>query len=153
LKYTGTARQVTVRLDVSKQRLARKGVEVQIQLPEGKRVAGRVERIYSVIQQAADPDGVDETKIETIVSLSDPGAVTGIETAVVNVVFTAAERNDVLTVPIAALVALAEGGYGVEVVEGSSTRYIKVETGLFANGLVEVSGDELREGMTVGVPR
>lgn len=43
-------------------------------------------------------------------SLGDPGAVAGIEAAVVTVVFAAAERKDVLTVPVAALVALAEGG-------------------------------------------
>jgi len=55
-------------------------------------------------------------------------------------VFTAAEHKDVLTVPIAALVALAEGGYGVEVVDGSTSHYVRVETGLFASGRVEVSG-------------
>ena len=58
-----------------------------------------------------------------------------------------------LTVPVAALVALAEGGYGVEVVDGRRTRYVAVETGLFAGGRVEVTGDGLAEGMTVGMPR
>jgi multidrug efflux pump subunit AcrA (membrane-fusion protein) len=86
------------------------------------------------------------------VSLADPDAAAGIEAAVVNVTFTAAERKDVLTVPIVALVALAEGGYGVEVVEGSRSLYVKVTTGLFANGRVEVTGEGLREGMTVGTP-
>lgn len=153
LQYTGTSRQVTVLLEVSKQRLARKGVEVQIRLPNGKTVSGRVERVYTVIQQATDPDSQPETSIEAIVSLSEPTAAAGIEAAVVKVVFTAAERKDVLTVPIAALLALAEGGYGVEVVQGSATHYIKVETGLFADGRVEVTGGELQEGMTVGMPQ
>ena len=57
-----------------------------------------------------------------------------------------------LTVPVAALLALAEGGYGVEVVDGSTSHYVAVETGLFAGGRVEVSGDGLAEGMTVGMP-
>jgi multidrug efflux system membrane fusion protein len=153
LQYTGTGRQITVTLEVSKQRLARKGVAVQVQLPDGKTVAGRVERVYTVIQQTTDPGSQNETRIEAIVSLADPTAAAGIEAAVVNVVFTAAERKDVLTVPVGALVALAEGGYGLEVVEGSTTHYIKVETGLFANGRVEVTGDGLREGMTVGMPQ
>ncbi|GAA0943553.1 peptidoglycan-binding protein [Virgisporangium aurantiacum] len=152
LKYTATTHQVTVRLDVSKQRLARREVAVQIQLPDGKRVAGRVERVSSIIQPAQSPEGTAQTKIEAVVSLSDPAASAGIEAAVVNVVFTAAERKDVLTVPVAALVALAEGGYGVEVVDGSASHYVRVETGLFAGGRVEVSGDGLAEGAIVVVP-
>jgi peptidoglycan hydrolase-like protein with peptidoglycan-binding domain len=153
LKYTGTSRQVTVQLDVSKQRLAHKGDVVQVQLPDGQRVAGRVDRVYLMIVPGTSPDDEATTKIEAIVSLGNPGAVAGIEAAVVTVVFTAGERRDVLTVPVSALVALAEGGYGVEVVEGSTSRIVKVETGLFAGGRVEVSGTGLREGMTVGTPQ
>jgi hypothetical protein len=52
-----------------------------------------------------------------------------------------------------ALVALAGGGYGVEVLDGSASRYLRVETGLFAAGRVEVTGDGIAEGMTVGMPK
>jgi hypothetical protein len=55
--------------------------------------------------------------IEAIISLNNPETLAGIEAAVVTVVFTAGERKDVLTVPVAELVALADGGYGVEVIE------------------------------------
>jgi hypothetical protein len=55
-------------------------------------------------------------------------------------------------VPVAALLALREGGYGVQIVEGSTTRIVAVKTGLFSGGRVEVSGDGLAEGMTVGMP-
>jgi multidrug efflux system membrane fusion protein len=58
----------------------------------------------------------------------------------------------VLTVPIGALVALAEGGFGLQVLDGTS-HYIGVTTGLFANGKVEVCGDGVGEGMTVGMAR
>jgi membrane fusion protein, multidrug efflux system len=152
LQVTGTGRQITVDLEVGKQRLARKGVAVQVRLPDGKQVAGQVERVYTIIRQPTNQGDQPETSIEAVVSLADPDAAAGIEAAVVDVTFTAAERKDVLTVPIVALVALAEGGYGVEVVEGSTTHYVKVTTGLFANGRVEVTGDGLREGMTVGIP-
>ena len=70
----------------------------------------------------------------------------------VDVGFTASERKDVLTVPVAALLALAEGGYGVRSSTAATTRIVAVETGLFADGRVEVTGDGLAEGMTVGVP-
>lgn len=153
LQYTGTGRQVTVQVEVSKQRLARRGVAVRIQLPDGKQVAGRVERVYTVIDQPSDANTPPQTWIEAVVSLGDPAAASGIEAAVVTVVFTAAERQGVLSVPIAALVALAEGGYGVEVVDGTTTHYVKVATGLFSQGRVEVTGDGLQEGMTVGMPQ
>jgi membrane fusion protein, multidrug efflux system len=153
LHYSGTSRVVTTQLQVSQQRLARAGVQVQIRMPDGTTVPGRVERVYTVIEQPNDPGSGPMTLIEAHISLADPTAATGIEAAVVTVVFTAGEHKDVLTVPIAALVVLAEGGYGLEVVQGSTTRYIRVSTGLFANGRVEVTGDGLAEGMTVGMPR
>ncbi|GAA2374090.1 peptidoglycan-binding protein [Dactylosporangium salmoneum] len=153
LRYTGTGRLVTVQLAVSKQRLARAGVAVRFRLPDGRQVGGRVERAYTVIEAGTASGAAPETRIEAILSLADPAAVAGIEAAVVTVTFTAGERKDVLAVPVAALVALAGGGYGLEVVEGPATRYVPVETGLFAGGRVEVTGDGLREGMTVGMPR
>lgn len=152
LQYTGTGRQVTAELQVSQQRLAHKGAEVKIQMPDGKTVAGRVERVYTVVEEPQDSGAQPQTMIKAVISLSDPAAAAGVEAAVVTVVFTAEEHKDVLTVPIAALVALAEGGYGVEVVDDDATHYVRVQTGLFANGRVEISGDGLREGMTVGIP-
>jgi multidrug efflux system membrane fusion protein len=153
LRYTGTGRIVTVDLDVSEQRLARTGVGVQVTMPDGGRVAGRVERSSTVVEQPTGADTQPVTRIEAAVSLSDSAPAAGLEAAAVTVTFTAAERANVLTVPVAALVALAEGGYGVEVVDGRTTHYLRVTTGLFANGQVEVSGDGLREGLTVGMPR
>ncbi|MFB9184940.1 peptidoglycan-binding protein [Dactylosporangium sucinum] len=152
LRYTGTDRRIVVLLDVSKQRLARAGVAVGVRLPDGRAVAGRVERVSTVVEQPSGPDAPPETRIETVVALADPATAAGLEAAVVTVVFTAADRRDVLTVPVAALVALAEGGYGVEVVDGATTHYVRVEPGLFAGGRVEVTGDGLREGLTVGMP-
>lgn len=151
--YTGTTRLVTVELDVSEQRLARKGAKVQVTLPDGQKVGGAVQSVSTVIEASSEPDGSPSTKIKAIVSLSDPKAADGLDAAAVDVIFTAAEHKDVLTVPIAALVALAEGGYGVEVVDGSTSHYVRVETGLFASGRVEVSGDGLADGTAVGMPK
>jgi multidrug efflux pump subunit AcrA (membrane-fusion protein) len=86
-----------------------------------------------------------------LVAGSWPCAAAAYALASVDVTFTAEERADVLAVPVAALVALREGGYGVEVVEGNRSRYVPVETGLFADGLVEISGAGIEEGMTVGM--
>lgn len=153
LSYTGTTRLITVQLDIRDQRLAKKDTKVSVELPDGTKVEGTVQRVYTVIETGDEPNSDPETKIEAEVSLKDPQAGAGLDVASVDVVFTAAEHKDVLTVPVAALVALAEGGYGVEIVEGSTTRYTRVETGLFANGRVEVTGDGVAEGATVGMPK
>ena len=147
LTTTGTARVVTVKLNVSDQRLATKNATVKVDLPDGKRVDGAITNVTTVVDSSANSP---TTKIEVTISLAT--AVEGFADAAVQVLFTADERKDVLTVPVAALLALAEGGYGVQVVEGGSTRIIAVETGLFSNGRVEVKGDGLTEGMTVGMP-
>jgi multidrug efflux pump subunit AcrA (membrane-fusion protein) len=59
-------------------------------------------------------------------------------------------RRGVLAVPVTALLALAGGGYGVEVIEPAGThRLVPVRTGLFATTMVEVSGAGLAEGTRV----
>ncbi|GFJ78747.1 peptidoglycan-binding domain-containing protein [Phytohabitans houttuyneae] len=52
VSYTGTARVVTVELEVSDQRLARKGAPVAVTLPDGKQTRGRIARTELVIQPA-----------------------------------------------------------------------------------------------------
>ncbi|MBQ0988792.1 peptidoglycan-binding protein [Micromonospora sp. PSH03] len=156
LTYTGTSRVVTVELDVDDQRLAKRDAKVTVRLPDGRSVAGTISTVETVVQagaagangQAADA----ETKIEVTVAVTDPKALTGFDQASADVTFTVSERRDVLTVPVAALLALAEGGYGVQVAEGDASRVLAVTTGLFADGRVEVTGTGLTEGTTVVVP-
>ncbi|MFY1689232.1 efflux RND transporter periplasmic adaptor subunit [Plantactinospora sp. WMMB782] len=155
ISYSGTSRVVTVSLDVDDQRLAKRGAKVTVTLPDGKAVPGTIAATETVIETSSGANGQDEseTMIEVMVTADDPKALAGFDSASVDVAFTAAERKDVLTVPVAALLALAEGGYGVEIVEGDATRIVAVQTGLFASGRVEVTGDGLVEGATVGMPK
>ncbi|MFC3503293.1 peptidoglycan-binding protein [Micromonospora krabiensis] len=156
LAYTGTQRLVTVELDVDDQRLAAEGAAVEVGLPDGGPVAGKIQSVQTVIDPGsgggAGQSTEAETKIEVTVSVTDPAKLSAYDQASVEVTFTAAQRPDVLTVPVAALLALAEGGYGVEVVDGGRSRVVAVTTGLFAAGRVEVSGPDLAEGATVGMP-
>ncbi|WSA88378.1 peptidoglycan-binding protein [Micromonospora sp. NBC_01796] len=154
LTYSGTNRLVTVDLDIDDQRLAKKDTTVGVTLPDGKQLDGRITDVATVIETGSGGTGQTEpeTVIEVTVTVADPKALAAYDQASVKVAFTADERADVLTVPVAALLALAEGGYGVEVVDGGRTRIVAVSTGLFASGRVEVAGDGLTEGLTVGVP-
>jgi peptidoglycan hydrolase-like protein with peptidoglycan-binding domain len=149
LKYTGTALVATVDLTMDAQRLANQGAAVRIEMPDGKTVTGKIVKVGTTVQQGQG-DEPDTTLIEVTIAFS--GAPKGLDDASVTVGFTASERKDVLTVPVAALLALSEGGYGVQVVDGTTTKIVAVRTGLFAGGKVEISGDGLAAGMKVGVP-
>lgn len=149
LRTTGTALVATVDLDVDDQRLARTGAGVEVSLPDGKTVPGRITAVDTVVEPGQGQEE-DTTKIEVTVSFG--GAPKGMDEAAVTVAFTAAQRANVLAVPVAALLALAEGGYGLQVVDGTATKVVAVETGLFADGKVEVSGGGIQAGTTVGMP-
>ncbi|GLW11527.1 peptidoglycan-binding protein [Microtetraspora sp. NBRC 13810] len=153
LTHTGTTKVVTVRLQAEDRQMAKKGARVSVTLPDGDSVAGKVTEVATVIEPGEGPNADPETSLEAVVSLSRQKAVNGLDQAAVDVTFTASRREDVLTVPVSALVALREGGFGVEVVEGAKSRYLQVKTGLFAGGRVEISGDGLAEGATVGMPK
>jgi membrane fusion protein, multidrug efflux system len=149
--YTGTARVVVVKLDVADARLAHTGTGVGLKLPDGKPTTGKIVKTQTVIQPA-EGNNPAATKIEVTVAVDDTSVLAGLDQATIDVGFTASQRPNVLTVPVAALLALGEGGYGVQVVEGGSSRIVAVRTGLFAAGRVEVSGEGLAEGQTVGMP-
>ncbi|MER5320545.1 peptidoglycan-binding protein [Streptosporangium roseum] len=156
LSYTGTTRAVTVELDAADQRLAGKGAKVTVTLPDDTTVKGRVDEVTTVIDPG-DGQGEDaQTKVEVVVELvggKARKAVGAYALAAVDVSFTAGTRKNVLTVPVAALLALQEGGFGVEVVRGATSTYVPVRTGLFSGGQVEISGDGIAEGATVGMPK
>ncbi len=79
-----------------------------------------------------------------------PGS-TGTGVAVpVQVSLTIQAVRGVLAVPVSALLALAGGGYGLEVVLPSGAHHlVGVRTGVFAGGQVQVSGGGLVPGTTV----
>lgn len=54
LTYTGTTRVVTVDLDVEYQRLARKGAAVEVELPSGDTVKGRISSVGKVAEAGGD---------------------------------------------------------------------------------------------------
>ncbi|MEV3979457.1 peptidoglycan-binding protein [Nonomuraea sp. NPDC049758] len=153
LTYTGTKKVVTAELAAEDQRMARKGTKVSVTMPDGKDVAGRITEVATIIDPGDGQNADPETRLEVQVSLGNAKAAKGLDRAAVKVTFTADRRKGVLTVPVSALVALREGGFGVEVVEGGRSRYVAVRTGLFAGGRVEISGDGLTDGMTVGIPK
>ncbi|MFI8425866.1 peptidoglycan-binding protein [Streptomyces sp. NPDC085479] len=151
LTVTGSERVVTFEVPASEAASAKTGTKVMVTLPDGARLPGRVSAVGRTATAGDDPQ--DKTpKIDVTVSFDDPDKVKGVDQSPVTVELTGEIRRDVLSVPVNALLALPEGGFGVQVVENGTTRDVRVELGMFAQGRVEISGDGLRAGTKVGVP-
>ena len=96
--------------------------------------------------------GSSQATVQMTVRLTNPDAAGHLDQAPVSVSITSAQARGVLAVPVSALVALAGGGYAVEVAHGSGVRLVAVQTGLFSQTLVQVSGTGLTAGTRVEVP-
>ena len=139
-------RVVTVQLPVGSP-LSAIGTVVQVDLPNGTTAPGSVREVG---QPAATEDG--STKVPVTVGFDDPAAPGDLTDASVTANFVSAVREDVLSVPVLALGAAADGGFVVDVVRpDGSTEAVPVETGLFAGDRVEVTGD-VEAGDRVVVP-
>jgi hypothetical protein len=151
LRTTTATRVVTLDLSASRQDLVAPGQPVSIELPDKSVATGQVRSIGRVA--TAGESGASATVAVTIDI--DPGAtLPDLDAAPVTVHVVTESHADVLAVPVNALVALLEGGYAVEVVGADGgRRYVGVQTGLFENGMVEVTGDGLAADNLVVVPR
>jgi peptidoglycan hydrolase-like protein with peptidoglycan-binding domain len=148
--FTTSADDIEISFDLptSEQDNVAVGDMVEITLPDLSTTTGVVTEIASVATRA--DDGI-EAFFEAIAVLDDPSVAEGIDEAPVTVAVITDRADDVIAVPVEALVALAEGGYGVEVEDGSGTRLVAVEPGFYADGLVAVTG-EVEPGDRVVVP-
>ena len=159
LSYTGNTRVVTVSASVGEVAWATVGAKVTVALPGGTTVAGEVSGVGAPEQAAdgsaaADPanPGAGSANVMLTVAIAEQSVLGHLDASPVDVRYVAKQRADVLTVPVAALLALAEGGYGLEVIDGDRTRVVAVSVGMFAEGRVEVSGAGIDAGTVVGIP-
>jgi peptidoglycan hydrolase-like protein with peptidoglycan-binding domain len=156
LSGTTVERVVTVDLAADRTDIVKVGDAVEIELADGSTTAGTIETIGTVAENGTDAFGNPSSpSVKVTIGLDDPAASAAYTNSPVKVRIVRDSRADVLAVPVAALLAVLEGGYAVEVVDPSgSTHLVAVETGIFQDGWVEVtapSGD-LTVGADVVVP-
>jgi hypothetical protein len=158
LGITSLARQVTIELDAAQQSDLKVGDPVTITLPDNSTTPGKVSYVGTVATVPSSSDqgggGSDTPTIEVDVTPTDPAATGHLDQAPVNVSITTGSVSNALTVPVNALLALASGGYAVEVSSGGVHHLVGVQLGLFddANGMVQVTGTSLTVGSRVVVP-
>ena len=148
------------------------GEAVSIVLPSGATTPGRVSAVGPAVtggtgsgtlssqstsnssssSSGSSGSAASSASAVATVAPDDPSATgTGSGTAV-QVSLTSQSVANVLAVPIAALLALAGGGYGLEVITPSGHhQLVGVTTGIFTGSQVQVSGPGIRAGMKVAV--
>jgi hypothetical protein len=155
LTVGGTARQVTIDLEATRQQLVQVGQAVEVELPDGSTTTGTVSAVGTVAEIPTDtsdnPMENSTPTVEVTIALDDPAAGANLDEAPVTVRVVTSTATAVTAVPVDALLALAEGGYAVERVTAGGTELVPVEIGAFADGWVQVTGD-LAEGDDVVVP-
>jgi hypothetical protein len=155
LETTSTRRVVTVDLDADKRALVSKGDRVTVELPDGRPVHGTIASVSRVAESETDPESGQQSDptIPVEIRLARSAKTGGLDQTPVDVSLERERVKHALTVPVSALLALARGGYAVEVVgAGGVTHLVRVQLGMFADGFVQVSGKEIKQGMKVVVP-
>jgi hypothetical protein len=146
LTVTPTTKVVTAQASVTEAGTIHRGDRVTVVLPGDTSVAGKVSAVSTAVQADEEQGSSAEPKRAITVTVDNPKKLNGIDAAAVQVDLAGETHEDVLAVPVGALVALSEGGYAVQVADGG---LVAVTTGMFAKGLVEVTGDGLAEDVRV----
>jgi Putative peptidoglycan binding domain len=178
IEATSITPVVTVALDVTQEDLVKPGDVVSIVLPDGtSTVEGRVQAVGTVAscpggggtgtgsggpsgsgssdQSPCESGGSGNSSTPTVtvtITLDRTPRGAALDQAPVNVNITTDRADDVLAVPVNALLALQDGGYGLDVVAGTSSHLVGVTTGLYSSTLVQVSGSGITAGTRVEVP-
>lgn len=150
VSVSGTGKVITTSVDPGLKAALSAGTEVSVVLPSGAEAKGKITAIGSPVQED-DPAGGKKLKLPLTVTLDDPAAANGIDDADVTVLISQVKSRNALQVPVVALLAHPGGGFAVDVVRGRKEHKVRVELGVFADGMVEVTQGDLKAGDKVVV--
>jgi peptidoglycan hydrolase-like protein with peptidoglycan-binding domain len=157
---TSTGKVITAQLTTDRQRSVHAGDPVQVSLSSSAPVPGTVVKIGRVAvasSQNQNQNGPNQntgemqsSSVTITIQATLPPTAADLDQAPVQVAITTRAKQNVLLVPVTALLAKPGGGYQVRLESGG---YQTVTPGLFdsTNGTVEVSG-QLTVGQLVQVP-
>jgi peptidoglycan hydrolase-like protein with peptidoglycan-binding domain len=149
---TRTVPVVTATLETTYVGLVHRGDRVEVTLPDGRSLRGRLTTVGTVAQ--AGEDGATPTVTLKIALRTGQGRRARdlrLDGAPVSIAMETGRTKDALAVPVTALVATAPGTYAVEL--AASHRLVRVELGVSAGGWSQVEGAGLAGGTRVVVPR
>lgn len=119
---TGTDKVVTVNLDLDDQQLAIRGATVSVVLPDGTDLPAVVARVGEAVEQAAIDGATGKVVVPVTIRLTRQSGAAEFSEADVMSRFTSTLGDDLLTVPVEALLALDATSFGIEVPNAGSDR-------------------------------
>ncbi|MFI5226746.1 MAG: peptidoglycan-binding protein [Candidatus Limnocylindrales bacterium] len=152
---------VTTSLDPGVATHVHAGDAVGLRLPDGSQFDGRFTVVGSTPTAAGPGAGsggqggtgaAGSYGVAAVARADDPTRLAGLAGTSITVEVTIATVADVLAVPVDALLVLADGGAAVEVESGSTSRFVRIQPGVYDRTLVEVQGEGLAAGDLVVVP-
>jgi peptidoglycan hydrolase-like protein with peptidoglycan-binding domain len=155
--FQATSRQLIVEVNVksSDRQAAVVGAPATVSLPTGVTAEGIVESVGAPASKP-DADGSGSSVVVPVrITLADQAAVAELALSGVTVSFAGTVTDDVLTVPVDALVPISDTQFAVELPRkhpDAERTLIPVTVGAFASGLVEISGAKIVDGLSVVVP-
>ena len=140
--------KIEIQVGVADQNLVVKGSEVEIELPDESTIVGLVDEVgsFAVVPQDGDPF------LEISIAVEGSTEYFKWTGAVVTVNATKELAKGVLASPVNGLLALLSGGYALEIITKTGTTLVPVETGIYADGWVEIHGSGLQPGTEIIVP-
>ena len=152
---TSTAQVVEVNIKLADQQLGVVGNKVTLHLPGAVDTTGTITSVGTPTEKSGSGDSKEKERVIPVTIKPDDASVTeSFQEVSVTVGLPSEKRENVLSVPVGALVALSPEQFGVEVVQDdNTTQRVPVTTGMFAAGRVEISGEGLAEGQRVVVPQ
>ncbi|GHH30106.1 peptidoglycan-binding protein [Lentzea cavernae] len=144
MRVTATGKAVDASIDARQAEVFKKDLKVTVVLPNGTETTGTVRSVSTEVKSVKNPAGEETPEVAVDIGLDTEAG--SFDSGPVRIRLTSTARQGVLAVPVTALLALREGGYAVQTGEGA---LVAVKTGLFAGGLVEISGGGVREGLQV----
>jgi peptidoglycan hydrolase-like protein with peptidoglycan-binding domain len=154
---TTASRQVTTSAPVGDSTFTL-GAVIDVQFPDESMAKGTIVAVGDVATNSSNTPGATPTVPITLDVDKVPKAYAAFVQIPVTLRVISQQEKAALVVPVSALIALAEGGFGVEVVGGTnadgsaSTHLVGVTPGMFADGFVTVKGTGVKDGLTVVVP-
>ncbi|GLW49452.1 peptidoglycan-binding protein [Streptomyces sp. NBRC 14336] len=158
LKVTTTDVYATIKPEEEQLPQLPPGSRLMVRLDVGGTLQGRITSITRNTPGSGDGSGGPDNQAKPTVSIrlkDQKKATAALRSGRVGVTVTVPEKkaDDVLAVPVTALLATAGGGYGVEVVRPDSAEpeLVPVKVGLIVAGQAEVEG-RIKEGDKVVIP-
>ena len=157
LPLTTASRQITTTAPVGDATFVQ-GASIEVLFPDQSTGTGTIVSVGTVASNNSNTPGATPTVPITLNVDKVPAAYDSFVQIPVTLRVVSQEAKGAFVVPVSALVALAEGGFAVEVVDGTNpdsslvTHLIAVTPGIYANGFVAITGNDVKDGLTVVVP-